>query len=176
MRGKLFSHWERLSAPYFNNQRIGDLMSHAISDVNVIRETTMGGLFNILEAVVLITITVVAMVSSVNPWLTLLTMLPLPMLSILAYSFNKKIQKQSADVQQAVGDLTSRVQEFTAGIRVVKAFVQEKEERALFTKDNQRAVALNRRFVRSNSLFGSLSSAIVGLSFLVSVVFGGFLC
>ncbi|MFH5181779.1 ABC transporter ATP-binding protein [Paenibacillus sp. TAB 01] len=173
VRGDLFKHWEKLSAQYFNNQRIGDLMSHAISDVGVVREVTMQGYFNIMEAGLLIVVSVIAMVSSVNPWLTLVTMLPLPLLSLLAYRFNKRIMEQSADMQRAISDLTSRVQEFTAGIRVVKAFVQEKEERKLFTKDNQHAVDMNRRFVRSNSLFGSLSTGIVGFSFLVSVVLGG---
>lgn len=175
VRGKLFAHWERLSAQYFNNQRIGDLMSHAISDVGVIREVTMGGMFMVMEAAVLITATVTAMVLTVNPWLTLFTMLPLPLLSILAYTFNRRIQRQSTEVQEAVATLTSRVQEFVAGIRVVKAYVQEKAEEALFTRDNQDAVEKNKRFARANSLFGALSSAVVGLSFLVSVVFGGLL-
>ncbi|MCP1307415.1 ABC transporter ATP-binding protein [Paenibacillus tyrfis] len=173
VRGELFVHWEKLSAQYFNNQRIGDLMSHAISDVGVIREVTMQGYFNVMEAVFLIVVSVAAMTSSVNPWLTLLTMLPLPLLSLLAYRFNKRIMQQSKDMQSAISDLTSRVQEFTAGIRVVKAFVQEKAERELFTRDNRRAVEMNRRYVRSNSLFGALSAGIVGFSFLVSVVLGG---
>ncbi|WP_010496485.1 ABC transporter ATP-binding protein [Paenibacillus elgii] len=173
VRGELFVHWEKLSTQYFNNQRIGDLMSHAISDVGVIREVTMQGYFNVMEAVFLIVVSVAAMASSVNPWLTLLTMLPLPLLSLLAYRFNKRIMQQSKDMQSAISDLTSRVQEFTAGIRVVKAFVQEKAERELFTQDNRRAVEMNRRYVRSNSLFGALSAGIVGFSFLVSVVLGG---
>lgn len=173
VRGELFTHWEKLSAQYFNNQRIGDLMSHAISDVGVVREVTMQGYFNIMESLMLIVISVIAMVTSVNPLLTLLTMLPLPLLSLLAYKFNKRIQQQSVDMQKAISDLTSRVQEFTAGIRVVKAFVQEQAESKLFTQDNQHAVDMNRKFVKSNSLFGALSSGIVGFSFLVSVVLGG---
>lgn len=175
IRDDLFRHWETLSAQYFKNKRIGDLMSHAISDVSVIREVTMSGIFNTLEAAFLITITVVAMVTTVNPLLTLITMLPLPLLSVLAYRFNKRIQKESTAVQETIGDLTSRVQEFVAGIRVVKAFVQEKQQIELFRQDNQNAVAMNRRLVRTNSLFGASSSAVVGLSFLVSVVFGGIL-
>jgi ATP-binding cassette subfamily B multidrug efflux pump len=173
VRNDLFSHWEKLSAQYFNNRRIGDLMAHAISDVSVIREVTMQGIFQVLEAFVLITIVVFAMVTTVDPLLTLLTMLPLPLLSILAYRFNRRIQQESKDVQNAIGQITSRVQEFTAGIRVVKAYVQENEERKLFTRDNEHAVQMNRRFVRSNSLFGSLSAGIVGLSFLISVIMGG---
>lgn len=173
VRSELFSHWEKLSAQYFNNRRIGDLMAHAISDVSVLREVTMQGFYNVLEAVILISISVVAMVSSVNPLLTLFTMLPLPGLSILAYRFNKKIQTQSSDVQRAIADITSRVQEFVAGIRVVKAFVREEKEREQFTRNNRHAVQMNRRYVRTNSLFSSLSSGIVGFSFLVSVIVGG---
>ncbi|PYI50793.1 ABC transporter ATP-binding protein [Paenibacillus flagellatus] len=173
IRDDLFKHWEKLSTHYFKNQRVGDLMSYAISDVSVIRDVTMSGIFNSLEAVVLITITVVAMVTAVDPLLTFLTMLPLPLLSILAYRFNRRIQKESAGVQEAIGDLTSRVQEFIAGIRVVKAFVQEREQSRLFRRDNEHAVAMNRRLVKSNSLFGALSSGVVGVSFLVSVVLGG---
>ncbi|MDF2813815.1 MAG: transporter related protein [Paenibacillus sp.] len=175
VRDDLFRHWETLSAQYFKNKRIGDLMSHAISDVSVIREVTMQGIFNTLEAAFLISITVVAMVAWVDPYLTLITMLPLPFLSLLAYRFNKRIQKESTDVQETIGDLTSRVQEFVAGIRVVKAFVQEKEQIRLFHEDNHNAVKMNRKLVRTNSLFGASSSAVVGISFLISVIFGGIL-
>lgn len=173
IRDDLFRHWETLSTHYFKNRRVGDLMSHAISDVSVVREVTQNGIFNTLEAVVLISVTVVMMAASVDPLLTLLTLLPLPFLSVLAYRFKRRIQRESTDVQEAIGTLTSRVQEFVAGIRIVKSFVQEKEQIRLFQQDNGHAVTMNRRLVRSNSLFGALSTAVVGFSFLVSVVLGG---
>lgn len=175
LRGDLFKHWEQLSANYYNNQRVGDLMSHAVSDVNVMRGTSMQAFFNLLQAIILIVITVITMVTTINPMLTLLTMLPLPMLSYLAYRFSHQIQSQSKAVQEAISGMTSRVQEFVAGIRVVKAFVQEKEEIALFEKDNRHAVNMNLRFVKSNALFQSMSAAIIGLSFIVSVILGGIL-
>lgn len=173
IRDDLFKHWETLSTQYFKNRRVGDLMSHAISDVSVIREVTQSGVFQTMEAAVLISITVVTMAMTIDPLLTLFTLLPLPLLSVLAYRFRQRIQKESANVQEAIGDLTSRVQEFVAGIRVVKAFVQEREQNRLFGKDNEHAVAMNRKLVRSNSMFGALSAAVVGFSFLVSVVLGG---
>lgn len=175
VRAELFAHWETLPAQYFNNQRVGDLMSHAVSDVGVTREVTMGGIFMLMEALVMIAVTVPAMVTTTNPMLTLFTLLPLPLLSILAYKFNARIKNESRMVQEAVATLTSRVQEFVSGIRVVKAFVQEKEEEKLFEADNQHAVDMNRQFVRSNSLFTAMSAGIVGASYMVSVVFGGIL-
>ncbi|MEF3304422.1 ABC transporter ATP-binding protein [Paenibacillus sp. GYB003] len=173
IRDDLFRHWETLSTHYFKNRRVGDLMSHAISDVSVIREVTQGGIFNTLEAIVIITMTIVSMGVAVDPILTLLTLLPLPLLAVLSYRFRRRIQRESVDVQEAIGSLTSRVQEFVAGIRVVMSFRQEGEQTRLFREDNGHAVAMNRRLVKSNSLFGALSSAVVGFSFLVSVVLGG---
>ncbi|WP_274361888.1 ABC transporter ATP-binding protein [Paenibacillus thermotolerans] len=173
VRNDLFTHWERMPAQYYNNQRIGDLMAHGVSDVGVMREVTMGAYFQVMEAVVMIGVTVVAMAGSISPLLTLLTLLPLPMLSALAYRFHRTVQKQSSEVQDAIGDMTSRVQEFVAGIRVVKSFVQERREIERFSKANRYGVETNVRLVRTNSKFNGASSAIVGVSFLISVIYGG---
>lgn len=173
VRGDLFRHWERLPAQYYNDRRIGDLMAHGTSDVGVTREVTMGAYYQVCEAVVLIGVTVGAMALSISPLLTLLTLLPLPLLTLMAYRFHRRVLRESADVQEAIGDMTSRVQEFVAGIRVVKAFVQEKRETERFDASNSRAVETYRRLVLTNSLFGGASQGIVGVSFLVSVVAGG---
>ena len=173
VRVDLFRHWERLPAQYYNDRRIGDLMAHGTSDVGVMREVTMGALYQVCEAIVLIGVTIGAMAISISPLLTVLTLLPLPLLSIMAYRFHRRVLRESADVQDAIGDMTSRVQEFVAGIRVVKAFVREKKETERFDAANQRAVDTYRRLVLTNSLFGGASQGIVGVSFLVSVVAGG---
>jgi ATP-binding cassette subfamily B multidrug efflux pump len=173
VRNDLFRHWERLPVQYYNNQRVGDLMAHGVSDVGVMREVTMGAYYQVAEAFVLISVTVVAMAATISPTLTLLTLLPLPLLTILAYRFHRRVMRQSSDVQEAIGDMTSRVQEFVAGIRVVKAYVQEKEETAKFDESNGWAVETNRRFVKTNSLFNGASQGIVGVSFLISVIVGG---
>ncbi|HZG85739.1 ABC transporter ATP-binding protein [Paenibacillus sp.] len=173
VRGDLFRHWERLPAQYYANQRVGDLMAHGVSDVGVMREVTMGAYYQVAEAVVLIGVTVGAMAFSISPLLTLLTLLPLPLLSYMAYRFHRKVLKESTDVQDAIGDMTSRVQEFIAGIRVVKAFTQERAEIDKFDRSNQWAVETSRRFVKTNSLFNGASQGIVGLSFLISVIVGG---
>lgn len=173
IRGDLFRRWGSLSAHYFNNRRIGDLMSHAINDVNVMREVGMQGIFNTVEALVLISIIVTAMVTTIDPYLTLFTMIPLPFLSLSAYIFSKRIQRESRDVQQAISTLTSRVQEFVSGIGIIKSFVREKQEIEFFTHDNQHAVDKNKLLVKSNSMFLSITVMIVGVSFLVSIVLGG---
>ena len=175
LRSSLFSHWERLQAEYYQNQRIGNLMAHAVNDVNIMRQIVMQGYFQMVEAAVLISISVFMMASTIHLYLTLLVLLPLPALTYIAYRFRSKIQTLSLKVQEAIGTLTSRVQEFCSGISVIKTYIQEEEEHKKFTNDNQGNVEVNKQLIRANSLFTSLSQGIVGLSYLISIVFGSIL-
>jgi ATP-binding cassette, subfamily B, multidrug efflux pump len=175
LRSSLFSHWEKLQAEYYQNQRIGNLMAYAVNDVNIMRQIVMQGYFQMVEAAVLISISVFMMASTIHLYLTLLVLLPLPGLTYIAYRFRSKIQMHSLKVQEAIGTLTSRVQEFCSGISVIKTYIQEQEERKKFTNDNQANVEVNKQLIRANSLFTSLSQGIVGLSYLISIVFGSIL-
>ncbi len=175
IRERLFSHWETLQTEYYQKQRIGNLMAHAVNDVNVLRQIGMQGVFQTLEAAVLITVTVIMMATTIDLYLTLLVLLPLPGLTYLAYRFRIKIRMHSNLVQEAIGSLTSRVQEYCSGIRIIKTYVQEKSELKKFEQDNQTNVEANQQLIRSNSLFNSLSQGIVGLSYLTSIVFGSIL-
>ncbi|WP_449536513.1 ABC transporter ATP-binding protein [Ferdinandcohnia sp. Marseille-Q9671] len=175
IRGRLFAHWETLQTDYYQNQRIGNLMAHAVNDVNLLRQVGMQGVFQTLEAAVLITVTVVMMATTIDLSLTLLVLLPLPGLTYLAYRFRAKIKMDSNHVQEAIGTLTSRVQEFCAGIRIIKTYVQEGAELKKFEQDNGANVDANKQLIRSNSLFNSLSQGIVGISYLTSIVFGSIL-
>jgi ATP-binding cassette subfamily B protein len=92
LRTSLFSHWERMQAEYYQNQRIGNLMAHAVNDVNILRQIVMQGYFQMVEAVVLISIAVFMMASTIHLYLTVLVLLPLPGLTYIAYRFRSKIQ------------------------------------------------------------------------------------
>ncbi|PMC40706.1 ABC transporter ATP-binding protein [Bacillus sp. UMB0899] len=175
LRTRLFQHWEKLPAEYYQKQRIGNLMAHAVNDVNVLRQIGMQGVFQMIEAFILITIGIFLMAGTINLYLTLLVFIPLPALTYLAYRFRIKIRMHSTKVQEAIGILTSRVQEFCTGIRVIKTYVQEQEEMKKFMKENDHNIAANQQLIRANSLFNSLSQGIVGLSYLLSIVFGSIL-
>lgn len=175
LRIKLFAHWEKMPASYYNKQRIGDLMSHAINDINVMREVAMAGIMLTIEAFVLIIIAIIAMCILVNPWLTLLVVLPLPGLTYIAYSFRRQIHSRATKVQEAIGQLTSSVQEFCSGIRIIKTYAQEEEETKKFLSDNRLNVEANKSLIHANTQFTSISQGIIGLIFLLSVIFGGLL-
>jgi len=143
--------------------------------VNILRQIGMQGYFQMVEAVVLISIAGIMMAGTINLYLTLLVLLPLPGLTYIAYRFRTKVQMHSLKVQEAIGTLTSRVQEFCSGISVIKTYVQEKEELKKFTKENESNVEVNKQLIRSNSLFTSLSQGIIGFSYLLSIVVGSIL-
>lgn len=172
---RLFVRWEKLSSSYFDRQRIGDLMSHAVNDVNILRELAMGGVFMSVEALIMIGVTIFAMGFTVDWLLTLAVIIPLPALTYLGYRFRTRIQLEATRVQEAISTITSRMQEFCSGIRIVKTYVQEKEEYDKFSKDNQNNVDVNRDLIKSNSVFISASQFIVGMSYLITIVFGGIL-
>jgi ATP-binding cassette subfamily B protein len=173
LRQRLFIRWESLSAEYYNRRRIGDLMAHATNDVNVVREVAMQGVFLSVEAVVLVAVAVAAMAGTVHAGLTLLVLVPLPALTYLAYRFRTEIHQRSTRVQEAIGELTSRVQEFCAGIRVIKAYVQEREEMRKFGEANLSNLEMNRQLIRANASFTAWSQTVVGISYLMSVAAGG---
>jgi ATP-binding cassette, subfamily B, multidrug efflux pump len=175
LRTRLFSQWEKMEATYYQRNRIGNLMAHAVNDVNILRQIGMQGFFQMVEAAVLITIAVFIMAGTIHLSLTLLVLLPLPGLTYIAYRFKTKIHIQSKKVQEAIGLLTSRVQEFCSGIGVIKTYVQEKAEINKFTEENNANVEVNKQLIRSNSLFASLSQGIVGVSYLLSIVLGSIL-
>lgn len=175
VRKKLFVKWESLSPEYFDRRRIGDLMSNAVNDINILREVGMMGVFATIEAAVLIGAAIIAMGGTVHIGLTLLVLLPLPALTYLAYRFRSQIERRTTLVQDAIGQLTSRVQQFCSGIRVVKAYAQETPEMNKFEADNAHNFEMNKALIHSNSVFNALSLTIVGVSYLLSVVFGGVL-
>jgi len=175
VRSRLFAHWLRLPAEYYQGRRIGDLMAHATNDINLLREKANFGVMMLVEVIFLVSLSMVMMGVTVHPLLTFWVLLPLPLLSLAAYVFRRRIQRHSRGVQEAFADLNTRVQEFCSGIQVIKAFVQEPAELARYEEANRGNVEANRRLIQSSAAFAAMSSLIVGLSFLIALTYGGWL-
>ncbi len=175
VRSRLFAHWLQLPAEYYQGRQIGDLMAHATNDINLLREKANFGVVMLVEAVFLVGLSMFIMAMTVHPLLTFWVLLPLPFLSLSAYGFRRRIQQRSRGVQEAFADLNTRVQEFAAGIQVIKAFVQELAEQARYEEVNRANLAANRRLIHSDAVFMAASSLIVGLSFLIALTYGGWL-
>lgn len=175
LRNKFFAHLETLSPNFYNNYKTGDLMAHATNDINSLRMAFGPGVVMITDAFFIPATTITSMVFTVDIRLTLLAIMPLPLIALLMGVFGRIIQKRHKDVQAAFSDLTDKVQENMAGIRVVKSFVQEEYEIDTFLKSNNNYVEKNMSLVKVYGFMFPLVMFIASLSFIVALGYGGYL-
>jgi ATP-binding cassette subfamily B protein len=169
---KLFLHLQTLDKAFFQNQKVGDLMSRATNDLRAVKDFLGLGLLVVLDAVVVI-IAAVGLMIAINPRLTMYALLPLPLLSILFFGFIKTIGARHTAIQENLAKITSMVQENLAGIRVLHAFVQEEHEMKRFDDLNRQHIAKNMRLAK---LFGMFTPSLVltaGIAGLITLWIGG---
>ncbi|GJL77936.1 MAG: multidrug ABC transporter ATP-binding protein [Nitrospinaceae bacterium] len=169
---KLFAHFLTLDAFYFQGQKLGDLISRATNDLRSVRDFIGLGLLILVDSTVVI-IACVCLMVWINPGLTMVVMLPLPLVTVLFFKFIQEISKRHKAVQEHLAKMTARVQENLAGIRVLHAFAQEENEKRKFDE-------LNREYIRKNlritKLFGIFTPSLVftlGVASMISLWLGG---
>jgi ABC-type multidrug transport system fused ATPase/permease subunit len=152
LRNDLFAHLARLSARYYQGQRIGDLMSRASNDLSAVRMVLGPGIMYTANtgATFLGTIAIMSMIS---PVLLGLSLVPLLFVSVLVWYFGRRIHDRFEAVQEQLSSLTALVQENLSGARVVRAYAQEAHELERFAASNREFLRRNRRLIR---MFGSL--------------------
>lgn len=175
LRNKFFAHLETLSPSFYNNYKTGDLMAHATNDINALRMAFGPGVVMITDAFFIPVTTITSMIFTVDIRLTLLAIMPLPLIALLMGVFGRIIQKRHKDVQAAFSELTDKVQENMAGIRVVKSFVQEEYEIDEFLKSNNNYIEKNMNLVKVYGFMFPLVMFIASLSFIVALGYGGYL-
>ncbi|OUM98351.1 MAG: multidrug ABC transporter ATP-binding protein [Firmicutes bacterium ZCTH02-B6] len=173
LRNKLYAHLQTLSPRYFIEHKIGDLMAHATNDINAVRMAFGPGLVMATDAIFMTTAILIILLRTTDPRLTALALAPLPFLALTVTYFGRLINRRFRRVQEAFSDLTDRVQENLAGIRVVKAFTQEDSEIARFREVNQLNVDVNMRLVRVWGMFHPLVQLLSALSVVIVVGYGG---
>jgi len=175
MRNRLFAHYQKMSASWYNNQKTGNLMAHATNDLQALRFSFGGGVVTAFDTLVLVTLTVVMMVATVDWRLTLVGLFPLPLMAFVATRFGTQIHDRFRDAQEAFSGLTERVQENISGMRVVKAFAQEEHEVDKFERINETNFHKNMRVARLQAIFNPLIQWITGFSLLLVLGYGGIL-
>lgn len=169
-----YAHLQKLPLEFYESARTGDLMSRAISDMAAVRMIVGGALMyasNTIFAVALI----LPVMLQLNWRLTLLAFLPLPLVAITTKIISSHIHEQSTRVQENYGAVANRVQESLSGVRVIRAYVQEKAEMANYERANRELFRNNVRLIQLNSIYSPLVNFIVGLTFVVGVWYGGLL-
>jgi ATP-binding cassette, subfamily B, multidrug efflux pump len=169
-----YAHLQKLPLEFYQTSRTGDLMSRATSDMSAVRMIVAGALMyavNTLFGVALI----LPLMLSMNWRLTLLAFLPLPLVTLTTKIVSKNIHEESTRVQEHFGTVSNRVQESLAGVRVIRAYVQEGAEMENFKRVNTELVRRNVRLIHLNSFFAPVVNFIIGIAVVVGVWYGGLL-
>ena len=175
MRNDLFAHLEKLSMRYYNEHKTGDLMAHFTNDLQSIRMFLGPTVITAFDATVMLVLVLGQMILYVDMKLTLVAVLPLILIIFGDYFYGKLMHRRFIRKQKAFSDLTDQVQEAVSGIRVIKAFVQEHKELAAFAVTNKVNQEKNLSVVRLQALFVPVLDLIVGVSSLLTLLYGGYL-
>jgi ATP-binding cassette, subfamily B, multidrug efflux pump len=172
LKNEIYAHYQTLPLSFYRKQNTGDLMARISEDVGQVRMYLGPAIMYILDLVAKFAI-IIPIMLMVNIKLTLYTLLPLPVLSISIYYINSLINKRSMEIQRGLASLSTMVQETFSGIRVIKAFVREKDTSAKFNKESNKYRTTSLRLTSVNSFFFPLIMLLTGLSSILIIYFGG---
>ena len=175
LRNDMFSHLSKLSMRYYNEHKTGDLMAHFTNDLAAVRMSIGPAVITTFDAIIMTVMVVIKMIVYVNLKLTLLACIPMLVILFGGVSYGKAIERRFQEKQQAFSDLTDEVQESISGIRVIKAFVQERAELKSFAKANQNNKEKNLRVVKLQAVAMPLLDVIIGISSVITLFYGGYL-
>jgi ATP-binding cassette subfamily B multidrug efflux pump len=172
LRNRLFGHLQTLSVKYFAVTKTGDLMAHATNDLNAVRMASGIGIVAATDALVLGVATIGFMLA-LNVRLTLLALVPMPVIALFTLRAGKLLHQRFERVQETFSDLTERVRESIAGIRVVKAYVQEEYELGRLADVGREYVRRNVHLVRIWGAFFPFIMLLSSMSIVIIIFFGG---
>src|SRR6476646_11012349 len=171
MRNDFFAHLETLPLGYFQSHRTGDLMSRATNDLNAVR--MMIGPSIMYSANTLLTFVVaLTLMLSIDPWLTLWSLVPLPFVSISVKFFGSAIHKRFEQIQAQLSEVSAVAQEALSGVRVVRAYRQEAHETDRFRRANEEYLRRNRVLIRLQGAFFPSMTLFLGLGSMLVLWLG----
>lgn len=171
LKNEIYSHYQKMNLSFFRANFTGDLMNRLSEDVSKVRQY-LGPAIMYFVNLIFTFLTVIVMMISVNPTLTLYVLLPLPFLSASIYYVSKIINRKSDLIQAKLSDLTTFVQESMAGVRVLKAFSAQAVFAGMFAKQNTQYKDLSMSLTTVNAFFSPLVMSLVGLSTILTIYLG----
>ena len=172
LRQDFYDHLMSLSQNFFNKSKIGDLMAYATNDLNAVRMLFGMGLIAAMD-IVLMTLASFSFMGTINWKLTVLAVLPMPLLPLAMGTFGKKMHVAFRKVQASFASMSGAIQESISGIRVVKAFAQEEAELAKVDDVSMNFVKRNISLARITGIFHPFMNFVINISVIITLFFGG---
>jgi ATP-binding cassette, subfamily B, multidrug efflux pump len=175
IRKQLYEHFTGMSPGFYHERRIGDLMAHATNDVSAVEATAMDGILTLVDSITTGGLVVLTMAITINWQLTLVALLPMPVMAYATSRYGSILHKRFIKAQAAFSDMNDKVQENISGVRAIKAFGQESAEIEAFSNLSKDLVDKNIGVAKIDALFDPTIALIVGLSYFLSFAVGSIL-
>jgi ATP-binding cassette subfamily B protein len=172
MRTDLFGHLEKLSAPFFNRTKTGDLMALFVNDIGAIRMALGMGLVGLFDAVFMSTLSL-AFMAAIDPLLTLIIVAPMPLIIFIFIRMGRLMQARHTAVQESFGVISTHTQESFSGIRVIKGFGREEHELARFREHCDDYAEKNLSLTKLWGIIFPTITLLTSVSFCLLMFFGG---
>lgn len=175
MRDRMFGKLETLSQRYYHAHKTGDLMSYFTNDLEAVRVAIGPEVVSAFDATVLTVLVLYRMMTNVSVVLTLYTLIPMAVIAVFGYFFGQTIERRYAKMQKSFSDLSDFVQEAVSGERIIKAFVQDEREKEAFRAVNEAKRRATLRVVKLDAAFYPILQFLVGATYVVAILLGGWL-
>ncbi|MCM3389459.1 ABC transporter ATP-binding protein/permease [Ureibacillus chungkukjangi] len=175
LRKKLMYQFLRMTPTFYEKNRTGDLMARATNDLNAVSLTAGFGIMTLFDSTIYMGAIILAMGFLISWKLTIFSMLPIPIMAVLMQYFGKIVHERYMKAQDSFGDLNDNVLESVAGVRVIRAYVQEKKDEKRFADMSEEVYQKNIHVAKINALFGPITKVGTGISYVVALGYGSFL-
>ncbi|MGG1619593.1 ABC transporter ATP-binding protein [Paenibacillus sp. NRS-1782] len=175
LRTRFMNHLLRMTPPFFERNRTGDLMARATNDLRSVASTAGFGMLTLTDSTVYLSVVLVAMGTLISWKLTLAAVLPLPFIALAMSIYGKAVHERYTLAQDAFGDMNDQVLESVAGIRVIRAYVQERMDEKRFADITDDVFRKNLAVARMDALFEPTIRLCVGLSYVIGLGYGIYL-
>lgn len=172
LRSDFYAHLQKLPYEFYQTHRTGDLMARATNDLSAVRMIVGPALMYSMNTVFAMAM-LIPLMAAIDWQLTLLAFLSMPLVATATNYFSKRIHDRFEKVQEYFGTVSNRAQESLAGVRVIRAYTQEKAEIESFKKVNREFVDRNLNLIRLSGIFHPILQFFIGLGFIAVLWFGG---
>ncbi|WP_313637425.1 ABC transporter transmembrane domain-containing protein [Paenibacillus sp.] len=175
LRSRFMNHLMTMTPSFFERNRTGDLMARATNDIRAVSATVGFGMLTLVDSTIYLTVVLFAMGFLVSWKLTLAAVLPLPLIAIAMIFYGKAIHDRYSLAQDAFGDMNDQVLESVSGVRVIRAYVQERLDEKRFSDITEDVYNKNMAVARVDAFFEPTIRFCVGLSYIIGLTYGIYL-
>lgn len=175
MRSKLIAHFLKMTPTFFEKFKTGDLMARSTNDLKAIALTAGFGILTLVDSSIFMLMIVAVMGFTISWKLTLASLLPLPIMALIMNKYGAVIHARFTKAQEAFGEMNTGVLESIRGIRVVRAFVQERQDIERFSNKTDEVYEKNMAVTKVDALFEPTITILVGLSYTIGIGYGAHL-